>query len=128
MSWQTRPKDYAELAIKVVRDLVAAHRASGAKTVAAIDMIAPELDIQPRRVRRLFERDRNPFVGLDEYRRILLRGARVLRRKAEWHLEQAERLDAEADLMELNHRQLSLWSGDGAWGFSGNVGKQGHAA
>lgn len=115
-SWRKASPQYADSATKVVRDLVAAQRASGMKTFAAFDVIAPQLQMEPRRVRRLFERDRDPFVSIDEYARLLLLGARALRRIADRLREYADRWDSEADLMELKHRQLNLWgNGDREW-------------
>lgn len=114
-SWRNSPRNYSEPVIGLIRDLVAAHREGGTKTFAAFDDLAPELDIQPRRIRRLFEREGNPWIDVDEYTRLLLCGARVLRRISDRLRERAERWDAEADLLELKHRQLTLWNGDGEW-------------
>lgn len=111
-SWQNSPPNYAEPAISIVRDLVAAHRESGTKTFAALELVAPEVDVNPRRLRRLFERERVPVVRIDEYTRLLLLGARVLRRLIDRQRERADRWEAEADLLELRHRQLTLWGGE----------------
>lgn len=126
VSWRKSPRNYAEPVIGLIRDLVAAHRESGVKTFAAFDDLAPELDLPPRRVRRLFEREGNPWIGIDEYTRLLLRGARVLRGVADKLRERADRWDSEADLLELKHRQLTLWgNGEGEWGAS-NCGEKPH--
>ncbi len=65
--WHKSPNDYSEPVIDVVRLIVAADRQAGVKTVASLDLRAPELQEKPRRLRRLFERDRVGFIGLDEY-------------------------------------------------------------
>lgn len=122
MSWRKIPPHYVNDASGVVRNLVAAHRETGVKTFAALDLIAPQLDMQPRRVRRLFELDREPLVDLDEYTRILFRGARLLRRLADRLRERAERWESEADLLELKHRQLTL--GEGKEWAQSNCGKR----
>lgn len=115
-SWRRLPKDFADPAINVVRLIVAADRECGMKTRASLEIRAPELGIQPRRLRRLFENDRDPIVGTDEYARLLLLGARVLRRIADRLRERIERWEAEADLLESKYRQLTLWGGE--WGKS----------
>lgn len=122
------PKDYAESAIEVIRHLVAAHRGTGMGTRAALEVIAPELEMPLRRPRRLFERDRDPHVGIDEYSRLLFLGARILRRIADHLRERADRWDAEADLLEIKHRQLSLWNGAGEWTLRGGAPPQRRAA
>lgn len=113
-SWRRLSKDYADPAINVVRLIVAADRQCGMKTSASLEVRAPELQIQPRRLRRLFENDRDPVVGVDEYGRLLLFGARVLRRIADRMRERVEQWEAEADLLEVKHKQLTL-DGDGEW-------------
>lgn len=110
--WQTVSKDHRDSAISVVRDVVTAYRQSGDKTSTALQLMAPDLTLQPRRVRRLFEDDRNPAVDLDEYTRILLGAARVLRRIADRIRERADRWEAHADILELRGRQLHLWGGE----------------
>ena len=110
--WQKSPKGYREEAIAVVRDVVTAFRQSGDKTFAALQLMAPDMDEQPRRVRRLFENDRDPYVDIDEYTRILLGAARVLRRIADVIRERADRWEAHADILELRHRQLTLWGSE----------------
>ena len=107
--WRVSPKGYAESAITVICDVVTAYRQQGDKTHAALELMAPDMDIQPRRVRRLFERDRDPYVDADEYTRILLGAARVLRRIADMLRERSDRWEAHADMLELRHRQLVLW-------------------
>ena len=114
-SRRNSPHNHAESAIGLIRDLVAAHRQFGTKTFAAFDDLAPELDMQPRKIRRLFEREGNPWVGIDEYTRLLLCGARVIRAICDRLRERVERWEAEADLLELKHKQLTLWGGDGEW-------------
>lgn len=110
--WRKLPNDYRDPAITVVRDVVTAFRQSGDKTSAALELMAPDLTLQPRRVRRLFEDDRNPAVDLDEYTRILLGAARVLRRIADRIRERADRWEAHADILELRGRQFSLWGSE----------------
>jgi hypothetical protein len=51
----------------------------------------------------------------------------VLRRIADRLRERAERWDAEADLLELKHRQLNLW-GNGEWASHGGGSQQKRAA
>lgn len=128
MSWHKSSPNYAESASNIIRLCVAADRQSGKKTLASLHQQALAYPMPPRRVRRLFEMDRAPFVGFTEYARLLLLCARYLRRTADRLRECADRWDAEADLMELNRRQLTLWNGDGAWEFSGNAGEQKRAA
>jgi hypothetical protein len=60
-------------------------------------MIAEETGMAPRRVRRLFEADRNPMVGIPETYGLLDRAATVLDALAERMRERAERWEAEAD-------------------------------
>ena len=110
-SWQKQPKEYAELAITAVRKVVAAGRGMGMKTHAALDVYAPELELQPRRARRLFERDRDPIVTREECFRVTLLASRVLRSIADKLRDQADHWDQEADILELQQRQLSLWGG-----------------
>jgi hypothetical protein len=110
-SWRKSSPNYAESAINAVRLVVAADRDCGMKTHASIEMRAPHLGLLVRRSRRLFERDRVPHVGLDEWRGVLAGTIRVLRLIADKLREKADRWEAEADLLELQQRQLSLWGG-----------------
>ena len=113
---QKRPPDYAEPAIEVLRLVVAAKRSTGDKTIAALESSAPEFDAPPRRLRHLFERDRTPYVGIDEFGRFLLRGAGVLRGVASRLREAADRWDAEAEWMEKRHKDLrgnECWASHG---------------
>lgn len=128
MSWQTRSPNYAESASNVIRLCVAADRQAGKKTLASLYQQSLDYPMPPRRVRRLFEMDRAPFVGFAEYARLLLLCARYLRRTADRLRECADRWDAEADLMELKHRQLTLWGGDGEWELTGDVRRRAQAA
>lgn len=103
---QKSPNNYAEPVIDVVRLVVAAHRQNGTKTAAALEISAPEIQIKPRRLRQLFERDRTPYVGIEEFDRALVRGAAILRGLAARQRESADRWDAEADWMEKRHKDL----------------------
>ena len=118
LSWQFRPKPYAEFAIGAVRTVVAAARERGMKTSAALEVYAPHLDLMPRRARRLFERDRDPIVSSKECSRVLLLAARVLRRISDDLRERADHWDREADALECQQRQLELslgWDDGETW-------------
>jgi hypothetical protein len=128
LSWRKSPNSYAEQVIEVVRLIVAADRQAGMKTIASLETRAPELLEQPRRLRRLFERDRVGFIGADELGRFLLLGARVLRQIAQRHRELAAHADEQAAAFEARHRQMNLW-GNGGTGWVGyDVRKQRRAA
>lgn len=125
-SVQFFPTNYAEPVIEVVRTIVAADRMGGMKTVASLEIRAPEMQETPRRLRKLFERDRIGFIGADQLDRFLLLGALVMRRIAQRHRELADRAEAHADQFESKRKQLSGNGGAGWVGYDGT--KQRRAA
>ena len=123
-SWQNSPPNHAEEAILLIRNLVAAERQCGKKTIASLMDVAEALQMPRRKPRHLFERDRVPFVGIDEYTRISLLGISYLRRIIDRMRAHADRWEAEADLMELNYLQ----SRGTEWNLSGDASPQKRAA
>ena len=120
-SWHKSPKDYSEFAIDAIRMMVAAGRSCGMKTCAVLEIYAPALAITSRRARRIFERDRNPHVGVGECRQIVSGVVRVRRGIADRLRQKANELDRETDALELQEeRQLTLWVGE--WGTSKHGG------
>jgi hypothetical protein len=95
--------DMTELAIMLVRKLVAARRRWGIPGATAIADVAPELGISPWRVETLFYRYRMCLmcpVLLAEWNRLRERGAAMLRQEATRLRRLADELDAEADYLE----------------------------
>jgi hypothetical protein len=114
MSWKKSCHSHSESAIAAVRAVVAAFRGRGLKSEDSLQRAAVALDATPRRMRALFYRDGIPIVLADEWDRLRLRAAAVLRREADELRQRADYYDAQADALE--GAQLSLWGNE--WGSS----------
>ena len=102
---QKLPPEQTEIVRAALRNLVAAFRQTGHKTLAAFTGISVHIGLSSRKWRHVFEGDREPTR--EEWE--AMRGApRLLRRIAERLRLQADRWDAEADLLERQQEQYSL--------------------
>lgn len=108
MSWKHKSTSYSEPAIELVRDCVAALRATGTETKNALPDIADVLGISPRRVRCLFYRDGFPIVLKNEWLNIRQKAGLFFMNNADRLRELADKHEARGEDL-VSEQQEFVW-------------------
>lgn len=108
-SWKNKYLSYDEDAIDLVRRCVRSLRRTGYDSERALRELAPALSATTTRIRKLFYRDGQPVVMLEELIRMRKRSAEFFYRQRDRHLILAAQDEAEAEAAESIDQLSFCW-------------------